>query len=387
MSRSQPRSLPRFLLRFLVLPLLPCALALCAIVYVRHGGGAPYRDLNTAPVLPAAALEIAAQYPEPIGNIAVSAEGRLFFTVHPESRPETHKLLEWRDGRAMPFPDAAFQSDLRTPLGLSIDRQQRLWLIDHGNHGVDGARLLRFDLARDRLERVHDFSADIAPLGSFLQDLRVSPDGATVAIADVSFWRKRPALVLHDIASGRDRRVLEAHASVMPQDWLVRTPAKTMVFFGGLAALKPGVDGLAFSADGRWLYYAAMAHDSLYRVPVDALRDPALAPATLAARVERVSAKPLSDGLSADLAGNVLITDVEHQSVMRWRADTGRLETLIRDPRIRWSDGLSHGPDGWLYLADSAIPEQMLRSKANIAAQAPYTIWRLKTDTAGVPGQ
>jgi hypothetical protein len=34
-------------------------------------------------------------------------------------------------------------------------------------------------------------------------------------------------------------------------------------------------------------------------------------------RVESVGRKPLSDGLSADLAGNVYITDVEHGAVLR----------------------------------------------------------------------
>lgn len=370
----------------MIVPLLLLVL-LALAVRLRYGGGEPYPDVNTPPVLPASAMEIAAQYPEPIGNIAASADGRLFFTVHPESRPEKQKLLEWRDGKAVPYPDAAFQARLDTPLGMTIDRQGRLWVIDHGGHGIRGARLLCFALNTDRLASVHAFADDIAPLGSFLQDLRVSPDGRTVVIADVSFWRKRPALVVHDVAGGRDRRVLEAHPSVYPQDWIVRTPAKTMVFFGGLAALKPGVDGVAIDDAGQWVYYAAMAHDGLYRVPLAALRDAALAPADLAAKVQRVSSKPLSDGISIDHAGNVLITDVEHGSVMRHRADTGRLETLVRDPRIRWSDGLSHGPDGLLYLADSAIPEQMLRTKAHIASQAPYTIWRLRNDSPGTPGQ
>jgi sugar lactone lactonase YvrE len=361
--------------------------ALATTAYIRYGGGASYRDLNTAPVLPATSLEIAAQYPEPIGNIAVSAEGRLFFTVHPESRPETNKLLEWRDGKAVPYPDAGLQSRLDTPLGMTIDQQQRLWVIDHGTHGTKSASLLSFDLATGKLLDKHEFADDIAPLGSFLQDLRVSPDGRTAVIADVSFWRKTPALVVHDIESGHDRRLLESHPSVYPQDWIVRTPAKTMVFFGGLAALKPGVDGVAIDDAGRWVYYAAMAHDGLYRVPLPALRDRTLAPAAVARQVERVSQKPLSDGLSIDHAGNVLVTDVEHGSVMRHRADTGKLETLLRDPRIRWSDGLSHGPDGWLYIADSAIPEQMLRTKAHIASQAPYTIWRIRSDSPGAPGQ
>ena len=39
--------------------------------------------------------------------------------------------------------------------------------------------------------------------------------------------------------------------------------------------------------------------------------------AQLAARVERVVEKPLSDGLSIDNAGNVYITDVEHNAVFR----------------------------------------------------------------------
>ena len=37
------------------------------------------------------------------GNeITVSADGRIFFTVHPESRPQGNKLLEWTAGAAVP---------------------------------------------------------------------------------------------------------------------------------------------------------------------------------------------------------------------------------------------------------------------------------------------
>jgi DNA-binding beta-propeller fold protein YncE len=128
----------------------------------------------------------------------------------------------------------------------------------------------------------HEFSSYEAPIGSFLQDLRVAPDGNTVYIADVSFWRKRPGIVVYDVASNTARRVLTGHESVMPQDWLIRNSIKTMEFFRppfaeelgnltglrlpGLLALKPGVDGLTVTPDGKWLYFAAMAHDTLYRV-------------------------------------------------------------------------------------------------------------------------
>ncbi|GAF88527.1 unnamed protein product, partial [marine sediment metagenome] len=65
----------------------------------------------------------------------------------------------------------------------------------------------------------------------------------------------------------------------------------------------------------------------------------------------------------------------------------GSLETLVKDERIRWADGLSFGPDGWLYLADSAIPHLILQSPEHIASQAPYHIWRFKPGTDGWPGQ
>ena len=159
-----------------------------------------------------------------------------------------------------------------------------------------------------------------------------------------------------------------------------------MVFFGGLAALKPGIDGLAVSPDGEWLYYGAMTHDGLYRVRTRDLLDSTLDDAALGGRAERFSDKPLNDGLSADLEGRIYITDVEHGAVMRVGTDR-RLETLIKTPRIRWADALSFGPEGWLYVADSAIPDQVMRSKRHIRRSGPYFIYRFRPGAEGVPGQ
>jgi hypothetical protein len=65
----------------------------------------------------------------------------------------------------------------------------------------------------------------------------------------------------------------------------------------------------------------------------------------------------------------------------------GQLTTLIQSPRIRWADALSFGPDGWLYLADSAIPEQVMKSRDYIESRGPYSIYRFKPGHFGVPGQ
>jgi sugar lactone lactonase YvrE len=368
-----------------LLGLLALVAILMAVLHFRYGGGEPYPDLSGTPMFAEDALRVVVTSPEPIGNHAVSADGRVFYTIHPESRPAGAKLLEWVDGAPKPFPSDEAQSLFETPLGVVVDRQNRLWLIDHGNHATGVVRLFAFDLTTGALVHDHVFDSSVAQLGSFLQDLQVDSTGKHVFIADVSFWRKNPGLVVYDVEANRARRVLDSDPSVSAQDWLIRNPTKDMVFFG-VVVLKPGVDGIAIDRNDEWVYYGAMTHDTMYRIKVADLLDDSLSQGALAARVEAVGPKPLNDGLSTDNAGNLLITDVEHNAVIRMKPD-GELTTLVRDNRIRWADALSYGPDGWLYVADSAIPDQMLQTKAHIEANAPYHIFRFKPDIDGVPGQ
>ena len=366
--------------------LVAVALLSALVLRVRYGGGEPYPDVTTEPVLPEDALEVVLSYPEPVGNVAVSPDGRVFFTVHPESRPTGNRLLEWVDGAAVPYPSGTVQPHLfNTVLGIVIDRRNRLWSIDNGNHGFGNARLLAFDLATGDLVHDHEFRNDVAPAGSFLQDLQVSADGNTVFIADASIWRKRPALIVYDVATRAGRRVLESHSSVSAENYLIRNPIRDMKFVGGLVSLKTGVDGIALDPANEWLYYAAINHSDLFRVPVADLMNPTLTAQALENAVERFSRKPLSDGLSADIDNNIYVTDVENGAVHRVTQDR-ELVTLLESPRIRWADGLSFGPEGWLYLSDSAIPEQVLQPDEHIAAQGPYFIFRFRPGVNGVPG-
>jgi sugar lactone lactonase YvrE len=374
-------------LRHFLLFLLALSIIVVATLRVRYGGGDPYQDLSTSPLLDDIQLEKVLGYSEPIGNVAVSRQGRLFFTVHPESRPQGNKLLEWVNGAAIPYPNGTVQPHLfHTVLGLVIDRQDRLWTIDHGNHGFGTARLLAFDLASGNIVHDHEFRPDIAPAGSLLQDLQVSADGETVFIADASLWRKRPAIIVYNIATRDARRVLESHVSVSAQNYLIRNPIRDMSFLNGLVTLKTGVDGITLDTENKWLYFAAMNHGGLFRVPVRDLRNPLLASRQLENAVERYSDKPMSDGLSADLSGNIYITDVEHGAVLLADGESA-LHTMVKSNRIRWADGLSFGADGWLYIADSALPEQILQTTEHVDAAGPYFIFRFQPGFDGIPGQ
>ncbi len=369
----------------ILLFLLILALILTTTAWIRYGGGDPYPDLSTPPMLGEHVIEAVLSYPQPIGNVAVSATDRLFFTVHPESRPQGNKLLEYVDGASVPFPDGASQARLfDSVLGVVVDRFNRLWTIDHGNHGIRTARLLGFDLDTGNLVHDQRFAKDIAPAGSFLQDLQVSADGRTVIIADASFWRKKPAIIVYDIESASARRVLESHVSVAAQKYLIRSQGRNMTFGGGIVSLRGGVDGIALGDE--WLYFGALSGPGLYRVRLSDLTDASIPSTQIAARVERYVTKPLSDGLSIDVEGNVYITDVEHGSI--FVVDKERdLRTLVRSPRLRWPDALSFGPDGWLYIADSALADVVLQSREHIRSSGPYTIFRFQPGTAGTPGQ
>jgi sugar lactone lactonase YvrE len=373
-------------LRYILGGLVLLLVAAIATVWLVFGRGQPYPDLSGTPRLPEGTIEAVVTSQRPIGNATVSADGRIFYTIHPESGPAAPFLYEWVDGQAVPYPATGQEELFETPLGVTIDSRNRLWVIDPGNHGTGQPSLTAFDLATNTVVQRHEFASDVASLGSFLQAMAISPDGRYVYIADAGFWAKRPGIVVYDSETDTAWRRLSRHESVYPQNYLVRNQIRDMSFFGGILQMKTGIDGIAASRDGEWVTYAAMNHDTLYRIPAAVLHDPAASEEAVAAAVEPVGAKPLNDGIAMDDQGNVFITDIEHQAVLALAPD-GTLTTVVKDSRIRWADAVAFGPDGWLYLSDSAIPELVLQSADHHTAAAPYYVWRFRPGTSGAAGQ
>ena len=356
----------------------------------RHGGGAPFPEREfAAPVLPEAALEVVADLDLPPGNVAVSGDGRVFFTFHPEGRPAI-KVAELVDGKPIPYPDAGHQSErddqpwFDTPLSLRIDRQNRLWVLDYGSHGAGTPRLLAFDLASDRL--VHDFAfpSDVAGLGSMLNDFQVSPDGKRIYIADASLFRNRGAIVVYDVEKRRARRLLDGDPSVQAEPYFLRVQGRDMVILGAFA-IRPNVDSIALDERGEWLYFAAVTAGQIYRARTVDLDDEALGARDLAARVDAFAAKTESDGITIDAEDRLYLSDPGHDAIQTIDAD-GRLETLLRTARLRWPDGFSFGPDGWLYVTASALHHVIFMGEDHVRANAPYQIFRLRPGATRTPG-
>src|SRR5436309_8759475 len=106
-----------------------------ALLLLAACGGVRLEDRPPAPALPASALQVVADLDYPPANIAVSATGRVFFTLHPSGHPPI-KLVELAGGKPVPYPDAASQTTrFDSPLAVRIDRQGRLWTLDFARYG------------------------------------------------------------------------------------------------------------------------------------------------------------------------------------------------------------------------------------------------------------
>jgi sugar lactone lactonase YvrE len=354
--------------------------ALLLFVRLRYGGGAPFPDRSGPAALPADALELVAELDMPPGNIAVSDDGRVLFTFHPDAAPRV-KLAELVDGRAVAWPNAEIQSEreglwLDTPLGLRIDRQGRLWVLDLARHGLGDAKLVAFDLKSGAVVREHHFGSDEAGIGSHLNDLAIHPSGERVYIAEASIFAKTPALLVYDLASGTVRRRLEGHPSVAAEPYYITVDGEPIEVYG-LFAVRPGVDSIALDDKGEWLYFAAVTATKMYRVRSADLDDPTIEDEELGRRVEIYGEKTQSDGILADGKGTVFLTDPEHDAIVAMRPE---LHTLLRDERLRWPDGMSFGPDGWIYVTASALQHVIMKSQDHLRAHAPYHIFRFRPD-------
>lgn len=381
-------SLLRRWVRWLALPII-VVLALAVLLHARYGGGAAFPDRSGTALWDGDVLEVVADLDYPPGNIAVSASGRMFFTLHPEARPPVN-LVKWVDGGMQPWPSLAMQPGGEHPqalhevLSIRIDQQNRLWALDNGKHGIKPGRLLAFDLDSGEIVHNYTFPRELVGLGSHLNDFQVSPDGNTIYIADASFFALTPAILVYNVERQQARRVISDHESVDAEHYLPVVQGRPMRAFG-LVTIRPGVDSIALSPDGDWLYFSAVTNNYMYRVATALLREAELAPDALKRRIQRVGLKTMSDGLTSDEAGNIYISDPEHSAILRM-SPGGELTTLVKDERLRWPDGFSFGPDGELYVTASSLHQVIGLPPSSVAEHAPYQVFRLKNDIPGRPG-
>jgi sugar lactone lactonase YvrE len=307
---------------------------------------------------PDGAFEIVAEFygPGPSG-IAITPDGRIFvgFPRHADNHRKA-TLAELKNGTVIPYPtaaislpsDAAPEHKLVSIHGMTTDSLGRLWAIDDGKmagHPIapGAAKVIGIDPKTDRVIANIVLTAPAMRPDSHMNDLRVDlTHGAkgTVYIADSSFGTS-PALVVVDIATGHQRRVLAGHPSTQAEKGFLavlegrplRYDPAHQTFPGG------GADSITLSADSTLLYYSPLTSRRLYSIPTALISNFDATEAKLAAGVVDHGEKVMTDGLATDAEDRIYLTAGEHDAIMR-RDPDGNVEVIVRDPRIIWPDGI-----------------------------------------------
>jgi Major royal jelly protein len=378
--------------KWLVISLIAIVAVFLAWFYVQYGGsGEAFNYQPTPAQWPSDSLQIVAALPEPPGNIAVSYDGRIFCTYHAEGRPDI-KVWELVDGKPQPFPNEQWQSSkngdvfLDAIFNIRIDAKNRLWTLDHGQNGILQPRLLCFDINTRQLVHQIDIPKEICGVGSYVQDMNIDTACEKVYIADLSAFGEKPAIVIADIASKKCRKVLISDKSMVAGGYKVVNQGREMRPVGPFFHFHPGVDPIAVDRKNEWLYFGPMSGDWMYRAKTADLNNETLSAEDLSKRVEQYAKKPQCDGITMDNANNIYVTSIEDGAIAV--IDSARqLRTLVAHPKMRWPDGMSFGPDGYVYVADSDIPDVMMKSKAHMKANAPYYIFKFRRLADARPGQ
>ena len=192
---------------------------------------------------------------------------------------------------------------------------------------------------------------DVALQGTYLNDIRFSPDGRTGYITDSG---TRGAIIVVDLESGRSRRTLDGHPST-------QVDKSVTVTLDGRPLRRPegrqpafASDGIAISNDGATLYWQALTGKTLYSIPTALLRD-GVSEAQRAAAVRAVATTFVADGLWMSRAGVLYLTSPTDYSIKRLAGSGTR--TVLTDRRLRWPDTFGEGPDGRMYVTASHIQD------------------------------
>jgi sugar lactone lactonase YvrE len=316
-------------------------------------------------------------------GITRSQDGRLFSPFQRQSQNEGIELGEWRDGKAVPFPDAGWnawkQGDDPAKAFVAVNAIRigpdgDLWVVDKGAPGMGaaplpgGPKLVQIDLARNAVRKVYPLQAATTDK-SFIDDFRFN--GRSVYLTDAG----QPGLIVLDLETGGLRRVLDGHWSTIAQRPLTGQGRVLRDDKGKLLFIH--ADQLEVSPDGKTFYYQACT-GPLYSIETQYLDDASLSDDDRAKHVKLFAATVATGGTAIDAAGTIYASDTDGLRILKIAPD-GTMSTLVQDPRLVWVDALWIDEQGGLWIPAA----QMNRTPAMNGGEAsavnfPTTIYRMQ---------
>jgi sugar lactone lactonase YvrE len=341
-------------------------------------------------------IELVQAFAHQVTGISVSEDKRIFINFPRWTEDSAVSVAELVDGTVKPYPDAQWNAwrnakkDEITPedhwvcvQSIVADGRGSLWVLDPAApaqaHLVSGgAKLVQIDLATNKVAQTIAFDEDVAPQGSYLNDVRFSNDGKYAYITDSGVVG---ALVVVDLAAGKSVRLLDGHPSTQVKKGLdVSVDGKVLRRPDG-RGVEFSADGIELSGDGKYLYWQAIKGDDLYRIPTEALLGAGLRGEDVSGSVEPYGKNGVNDGLLiAKGTDDMYLTSVQDNAIKVRNLAQGpsaAIRTVVQDERLRWPDTFSQGPDGTIYVTTSHIQDSAF-FKPDAPAALPTQLWKLK---------
>jgi sugar lactone lactonase YvrE len=333
--------------------------------------------------------------PMPTG-VAVAPSGRIFVNFPRWGDPVEYTVAEIKDGKPVPFPNLEINKlDKTRPADTFVsvqsvvaDGRDRLWILDTASINFQpnipgGPKLVCVDLKSNEIVKKIPLGG-AALMGTYANDVRFDWSRGSEGMAFItdSSDSGPNGIIVVDIGSGKTWRKLNDHPSTKAdKNFIPRVEGQNLMARpknGPPAFIKIGSDGIAIDPERKVLYYRPLASHKLSSVSLDALADEKMSDAEVAKTIKDLG--PLdfaSDGMECDSAGNLYLTDYEHNAI-RVRTPDGNMRILAQDPTLIWPDSMSIGPDQYLYVTANQLNRQKNYHDGNELRDPPFVVFKTK---------
>jgi sugar lactone lactonase YvrE len=338
-------------------------------------------------------FDILAELDSGPGNVTVTDGGRIILSLHQFYRPK-YTVVEYKDNVLTPFPNKEL-ADVDSKATLKLDSVLGIrsangvvWMLDNGMRGGVTPKLVGWDIKADKLHQVIMLPPPIAPKDAFVNDFAVDTRHNHIFISDPA-GGANAGLIVVNLNTGKARRVLEGHNSVIPEnvDLVIdKVPIQVKDKSGKLSRPHIGVNPITEDLNNEWVYFGPMHGHSLYRIKADDLVNEKLDATALANRVERYSDKPISDGITIDKDNNIYLGELAENAIGVISTDR-KYRRLAQSPELSWVDSFCFGPAGQLYAVVNRLHQSATLNGGVLKAKPPFYLIQVKALALGLPGR
>ncbi|GIH19308.1 major royal jelly family protein [Rugosimonospora africana] len=321
-------------------------------------------------------------------GVTTTTDGRCFVSFPSADGPGVQVAEVAADSSTRPYPDESWNAvrEDHDPAGhfvrvnaLRIGPDGHLWIVDSGAPDLGapsvpyGPRLVVVDIGSDEVIDVYELGR-VTGEHSYVGDIRFNGD--LVYITDSG----QPGLIVLDRSTGDLRRALDHHPGTVDRRPMSADGRVLRDPHGDEVRIHS--DQLEVSPDGEYLYFQP-ASGPLSRIETRWLDDADVPAASLGERVEEWVDAGTTGGTAIDANGVIYLGDVQRRRILRLWPDK-RIDTLVEDSRLIWTDAMWVDGDGFLWIPSSQLNRAAVFAGGRQAIEYPIRIFKMRID-AGPP--